>query len=136
MQAFVSSNRLAFAIFAKMPRLSKHKVEALVCLGNIARTHTTELHVAFVLKRNKILGIATNRIGSRSRGCGYSTRTIHAERAVLKKVDRRDLRGAELIVVRLSNNRLDLKGSEPCHSCKCHLQKCFEEDGLRAVYYS
>ena len=119
-----------------MPKLSKRKVEALVCLGSITKAHNTELHVAFVLKRNKLLAFATNRVGSRSRGCGYSNRTIHAERAVLKKVDRRDLRGAELVVVRLTDSRRDITGSEPCHSCKCHLRKCIEEDGLRAVYYS
>ena len=119
-----------------MPKLSKYKVEAMVSLNHITKAHNTELHVAFVVKRGKILAIATNRIGSRSRGCGYSNRTIHAERAVLKKVDRRLLRGADLIVVRLTDRTRDIIGSEPCHACKCHLHKCIKEDGLRTVYYS
>ena len=109
---------------------------AIIEIDSIPRAHNTELHVAILRKRGKVLGIATNRVGSRSRGCGYSAATIHAERAVLKMVNSRELHGAEMYVVRLTNSRRDIVGSKPCHSCTCHLEKCFREHGLRRVYYS
>jgi hypothetical protein len=119
-----------------MPRISKDKIIAIIEIDSIPRAHNTELHVAILRKRGKILAIATNRIGSRSRGCGYSNMTIHAERAVLKMVDKRDLYGAEMYVIRLTTAHRDIVGSKPCHSCTCHLEKCFREHGLRRVYYS
>ena len=119
-----------------MPRISKDKLIAIIQTDTIPRVHNTELHVAMIRNRGKVLAIATNRIGSRSRGSGFSMCTIHAERAALKKVDMRDLDGAEMYVIRLTASRRDIAGSEPCHSCKCHLTKCIREHGLRRVYYT
>jgi hypothetical protein len=48
--------------------------------------HNTQVHIAILMKRGKILEIASNAVGTRSKGSGYQERTIHAERAVLKKV--------------------------------------------------
>ena len=63
------------------------------------RCHNTCLHVAAIVKRGKVLATAQNRIGSRSKGSGYSKQTIHAERAVVKKLgDISKLRGATLCV--------------------------------------
>jgi hypothetical protein len=99
--------------------------------------HNTHLHVAILMKRGKILEVATNSIGSRSKGSGYDTRTIHAERAVLKKVgDISKIRDSILIVFRLGKGTKDLVNSEPCHSCRCHLEKCIRDYGLKQVYYS
>ena len=97
----------------------------------------TSLHIAFVYGRGGILlGMSTNRIGTRSSGAGFSAMTIHAERAVLKAIgDHSLLRGATLVVVRV-NKRGELMGSEPCHECRCHLTKAMEKYGLRRVYYS
>ena len=99
--------------------------------------HKTHVHVAFVFNsRKQMLGWATNRVGSRSLGSGYSGHTIHAERAVLKRVgDVTKLRGASLVVVRLGIQG-DVKTSEPCNECRCHLNKCMREYGLRYVYHS
>jgi cytidine deaminase len=98
--------------------------------------HHTSLHFAILYKRGKVIATATNAIGSRSRGCGYSKYTIHAERAVLKKIgDISQLRDAELVVVRLNKSN-DFLNSEPCHACKQHLTKCMREYGLKTVYYS
>lgn len=119
-----------------MPRVSKDKIVAIIEVDSIPRVHNTELHVAIIRKRKKVLAIATNRIGSRSNGCGYSNMTIHAERAALKKVDVRELAGAEMYVVRLTASRRDIVGSKPCHSCTCYLEKCIRDHGLRRVYYS
>lgn len=118
--------------------LSAEVISDLVESCNISHNrHHTSLHFAILYKRGKVLATATNAVGSRSRGCGYSTHTIHAERAVIKKVgDVTQLRGAELFVVRLNKNTNDFMNSEPCHACKQHLTKCMREYGLKKVYYS
>jgi hypothetical protein len=122
-------------------RLTKDNVYDLVnksiSIDTIWQKHTTQAHVAVVIHRGKVLSIASNSVGSRSRGCGYQERTIHAERAVLKKVgDTSKLNGAILVVIRISRGLKEVVNSEPCHSCKCHLEKCMREHGLRQVYYS
>lgn len=97
----------------------------------------TSLHMAFIYgRRGILLGMATNKIGTRSSGAGYSKTTLHAERAALKAVgDVSLLRGATLVVIRVHKNG-EILGSEPCHECKSHLHKCMEKYGLKAVYYS
>jgi hypothetical protein len=99
--------------------------------------HKTQAHIAIILQRGKVLAVASNSIGSRSKGSGYETRTIHAERAAIKKVgDTSKLNGATLIVIRIMRGTKEIGNSEPCHSCKCHLEKCMREHGLRQVFYS
>lgn len=101
------------------------------------KTRLRHVHIAMVLKRGKMLEMATNAIGSRNRGCGYDDRSIHAERAVLKKVgDYTKLAGAILIVMRISRGTNELVQSEPCEGCRPHLEKCVKDYGLRRVYYS
>ncbi len=122
-------------------RLNKDSVlnmaEMHISIDAVRMKHRTHIHIAILMKRGKILEIATNGVGSRSRGSGYDHRTIHAERAVLKKVgDVSKLKGASLIVIRVAKGENDLVNSEPCHSCRCHLEKCMREYGLRQVYYS
>jgi hypothetical protein len=101
------------------------------------KNHRANLHIAFLISRGrKLIATATNAVGSRSRGCGYSERTIHAERAVIKKVgDINRLRGAILVVIRLRTDGT-ISNSKPCHSCSVHLEKCMREHGLRCVYHS
>ena len=112
-------------------------IQGQVSVDSISMKHKTQLHIAILMKRGKILEIASNSIGSRSKGSGYQERTIHAERAVLKKVgDISKLNGATLIVIRIMRGTKEVGNSEPCHSCKCHLEKCMREHGLRQVYYS
>ena len=99
--------------------------------------HNTQVHIAILMKRGKILEIASNAVGTRSKGSGYQERTIHAERAVLKKVgDISKLNGAILIVIRIMRGTKEVGNSEPCHSCRCHLEKCMREHCLRQVFYS
>ncbi len=101
------------------------------------KTNLKQVHVAVLMKRGKLLGIATNFVGSRNRGCGYDNRTIHAERAVLKKIgDYSKLEGATLVVIRVAKGTGEFANSVPCHSCKCHLDKCIKDYGLRRIYYS
>ena len=104
---------------------------------SIWERHRSQAHIAVIIKRNKILSVAGNSIGSRSRGAGYDTRTIHAERAAIKKLgDYSMLNGAIMYVIRVSKGKKEIVNSEPCHSCKCHLEKCIRKHGLRCVYYS
>ena len=98
--------------------------------------HRTHYHQAMIVNRNKILAIAHNSIGSRSRGAGYSAQTIHAERAVVKRLgDTSQLRGATLYVYRY-NSLDELRDSKPCYDCQIFLEKCMREYGLRKVVYS
>ena len=94
-------------------------------------------HIAIVMKRGKIIEVAGNMLGSRSKGCGYDTWSIHAERAVLKKIgDVTKLDGAILVVIRVSKVMGKLGNSKPCPTCQYHLEKCMKEYGLKSVYYS
>ena len=98
--------------------------------------HNTELHVARILRRKKVIAEARNTIGTRSRGSGWDDQSLHAERAVVKRLgDISQLNGCTLEVVRLGKYG-NIKNSEPCHGCMCFLQKCMREYGLRKVLYS
>lgn len=109
---------------------------------NSVSAYKTSLHVALIVKRGQVIAKATNRIGSRSRGCGYSDCTIHAERAVVKELgDLSQLRGATMYVIRISRDRClrgedKIKNSEPCYDCHLFLKKCHEKYGLSKVFYS
>jgi hypothetical protein len=111
-------------------------------IQNLVSAHNISIHVAFIVKRGQILAKATNKIGSRSRGAGYSDCSIHAERAVVKELGNFDLmRGAALYVIRISRSKElhgseRIKNSEPCHDCHLFLTKCHEKYGLKKVFYS
>ena len=93
------------------------------------------MHYAVIVKRGKVLASSPNYTGTRSLGCGYSTYTIHAERAVVKALgDVSKLRGATLCVWRLSH--ANLLPSKPCADCHKFLQKCMRLYGLRCVQYT
>lgn len=113
-------------------------IESLISIESISmKTNLRQVHIAILIKRGKILDIASNFVGSRNSGCGYDNRTIHAERAVLKKVgDTTKLAGATLIVIRIAKGTKEIVNSEPCHSCQCHLEKCIKTYGLKQVLYS
>uniref|UniRef100_A0A6C0F9E7 CMP/dCMP-type deaminase domain-containing protein n=1 Tax=viral metagenome TaxID=1070528 RepID=A0A6C0F9E7_9ZZZZ len=98
--------------------------------------HNIHYHQAVIMKRNKVLAIGHNGVGSRSKGCGYSRQTIHAERAVVKNLgDTSLLRGATLIVYRY-NAHDKLLNSKPCDECQIFLEKCMKQYGLSKVIYS
>ena len=105
------------------------------------QTDRTSFHIAMLMRRGKILAVASNRIGSRSRGCGYATYTIHAERNVIKQFgDVSKLKGCDLFVMNISFNKMTgekyFKNSKPCHDCQLFLEKCQAEYGLKNVYYT
>jgi|UniRef100_A0A6C0B2H0 deoxycytidylate deaminase len=98
--------------------------------------HRTHYHQAVIVKRNKVLAIGHNGVGSRSKGSGYSDQTIHAERAVVKNLgDLSLLRGATLMVYRY-NAHDKLLDSKPCNECQIFLEKCIKQYGLSKVVFS
>ena len=101
------------------------------------KTNLRQNHIAMIMKKGKVIEIASNFIGSRMKGCGYDDRTIHAERRVLKKLgDHNKLDGAIMIVIKVSKYTNEIGYSKPCHSCQCHLDKCMTQYGLKRIYYS
>jgi hypothetical protein len=98
--------------------------------------HNLQQHYAELYKRNKLMASSRNRVGTRSRGCGWSDSTLHAERAVVKRFgDVSQLHGCILIVVRI-NKKGELLNSKPCADCQKFLEKCMKEYGLLKVIYS
>jgi hypothetical protein len=94
------------------------------------------MHVATIFRRGKAIATSRNRIGSRSRGCGWSDQTIHAERAVVKSLgDVSQLHGCTLEVIRL-NRQGEYRNSKPCDDCTKFLEKCMNQYGLLKVVYS
>lgn len=110
--------------------------------ANLREAHATSVHMAVLVKRGKVIAQATNKIGSRSRGSGYSAYTIHAERNVVKDLgDISQLRGADMYIMRFSKDRKRegfdrFMGSKPCPSCQLFLEKCIREYGLKNVLYT
>jgi hypothetical protein len=108
-------------------------------IDKLRKTHETSVHIAIVVLRGKIIAEATNRIGSRSKGSGYSANTIHAERNVLKVLgDYNKLRDADIYVMRCGKgiNAFNFINSKPCSGCECFLNKCMNKYGLKNVYYT
>lgn len=101
------------------------------------KVHNTEFHMATLYgRRRKVLAVARNTIGTRSRGSGWDDQSLHAERAVVKRLgDISQLRGCTLEVVRLNKSN-EVRNSKPCHNCEMFLEKCMREYGLRKVIYS
>ncbi len=99
--------------------------------------HNTHLHYAEIHdRRNRCIAKSRNTIGSRSRGSGWSDHSLHAERAVVKRLgDISRLRGCSLVVYRV-NRHGEVLNSKPCSECQKFLEKCIKEYGLRRVFYS
>lgn len=98
--------------------------------------HNMSYHVAEIWRRGKCIARARNSVGSLSRGAGWSKNSIHAERAVVKRLgDVSQLDGCVLFVVRI-NKQGELRNSMPCRDCRKFLEKCMAQYGLRKVVYS
>ena len=100
--------------------IAYHMINSVIQVETRRAYHTTSLHIAMLVKRGKVLSVASN-----------------AERAAIKKVgDISKLDGAIMVVIRIMRGTREVGPSEPCHSCKCHLEKCIRDHGLKRVYYS
>jgi Cytidine and deoxycytidylate deaminase zinc-binding region len=101
--------------------------------------HSTSVHMAILVLRGKIIAEATNKVGTRSRGSGYSNVTIHAEKNVVKQLgDTAKLKNADMYVMRCGKgeNCGTFVNSKPCADCEYFLNKCMRKYGLRNVYYT
>ena len=101
--------------------------------------HYQNNHVAMIFQGRKILAIGQNRVAD----YGYTHRegvlrrknTIHAEVDAIHALgDLSKLRGATLVVIRLAAS--GILQSAPCPSCRCFLEKCVREYGLRGWIHS
>ncbi len=125
-----------------MNRIVSHLKEKVIDVGAmLSLKHKTHTHIAFIIKRGKVLAMASNVIGTRKKGSGYNHRSLHAEVAVVKKIgDVRYLDGADIFVFRWTppGSSIDdaVSNSCPCHSCSVFLTKCMKKYGLNRVYYS
>lgn len=98
--------------------------------------HKTSVHIAVLVCRGKIIAKACNSVGSRSRGCGYSNCTIHAEKNVVKKLgDYRKMQNSDLYIFRKGQND-EFLDSKPCMDCFNFIGKCRDKYRLRSVYYT
>jgi hypothetical protein len=101
--------------------------------------HNTSVHMAVIMFRGKIISKATNRVGSRSKGCGFSNYTIHAEKNAVKQLgDYTKLKGADMYIMRegRGENKSIFINSTPCADCQYFLHKCMKKYGLKNVYYT
>lgn len=122
-----------------------HRYDIIEQFRNDPRTtkmrlsHITNVHIAILVLRGKIIAEATNRVGSRSKGAGYSHSTIHAEKNVVKELgDLSKLRDADMYVMRCGRgeNKEKFINSKPCADCEYFLNKCMRKYGLKNVYYT
>lgn len=102
------------------------------------KTHRTLVFVAAVVRRGKVIAMATNRVSASARAVACATTvafdgtcTVHAERAVVRQAGVKQLRNACIVVWR--DNK---KASAPCKACHAFLCKCIRDWGLRGVFYT
>ena len=121
----------------KMPYRTSDMEALAASYAHLTSKMNTSLHVAAIYGRGGVLlGLATNRVGSRSSGAGFSDQTIHAERAVMKAVgDVSLLRGATLVVIRVTKAGKPAY-SAPCSECSAAIEAAMRKYGLRRVVHS
>jgi cytidine deaminase len=90
-------------------------------------------HSACLLQKDKILTIGKNKyfknICIENKNIKLS---IHAEIDVLYKFHTKNLKGLDILIIRIGEKSYNLRYSRPCNSC---IQK-LKERGIRKVYYS
>ena len=104
-------------------------------------------HCALVVKNGKVVGKGYNRC----LGVKNGKNSYHAEKqALIHNCLKKDLKGADLIVVRINTSLKNLDevdvetgnlkdifcNSKPCKKCTIMIEKCQSEYGLRNVYYT
>lgn len=117
-------------------RIIEYFLQNRICT-NIYRGVKT--HMALIVRYGKIIASACNKFGNRSLGCGYSNRTIHAEKNVVKTLGNiYELRDCDMYIIRTGVGVSDTTfyDSKPCCECVRFLEKCRREYGLRNIYYT
>ena len=91
-------------------------------------------HVAFLIKKSKIMHIGWNKVKSHPITLNFSYKSyshLHAEADVIIKSGNEFLNDFELLVVRFDKNG-KLVNSKPCKGC----QSLIQQVGLNRVWYS
>ena len=83
-------------------------------------------HSACLIRGYKILTIGVNKYHQDKQF------TIHAEIDAILKYDTKDLKGMDILTIRISNSSDNLCNSRPCNSCIDKLK----QRGVRKAYYS
>lgn len=91
-------------------------------------------HSACIFKRNKIYTFGYNKCVREEFIQNQNVKfTIHAEIDAICKINIRECKGMDILIIRLGNpNTNKLRNSRPCNSC---IQKLLQR-GIRRVYYS
>ena len=90
-------------------------------------------HSACILKNNKILSIGNNKYFKNiSIENEIVKLSIHAEIDALFKNYNKNVKGLDILIIRVGDKSCNLKNSRPCNSC---IEK-LREKGIRKVYYS
>lgn len=110
-------------------------------LNNLKKTamksSVNNRHSAALIKNDIVLKSTCNKYIKKSAStnceinCTYLT--VHAEvNAICSYYDKKNVRGMDLIVIRVNKCGTKFKNSRPCNDCIIKLQKL----GIRKVYYS
>ena len=107
--------------------------EPLETLKRITKnSNVSYRHGACLIKGDKIISFGVNKYFSK---IYYKTQdrkfTIHAEIDAILKLDSKELKGTDILIIRVSNCD-NLCNSRPCNSCIDKLKK----KGIRKAYYS
>ena len=90
-------------------------------------------HSACILKNNKILSIGNNKYFKNILIENEIVKlSIHAEIDALFKNSNKNVKGLDILIIRVGEKSCNLKNSRPCNSC---IEK-LKEKGIRKVYYS
>lgn len=91
-------------------------------------------HSACLLNKNKILAIGNNKYFKDILIENQLVKlSIHAEiDALYKNKYSKNIKGLDILIIRISDNSTNLKNSRPCNSC---IEK-LKQKGIRKVYYS
>jgi deoxycytidylate deaminase len=89
-------------------------------------------HAAALISGNKVYSSGANKFIKQIKNNNpIYNRTMHAELTVFEKLQKKNVRGMDILVIRI-NKHLVLKNSRPCNQCIDKLRKI----GIRKVYYS
>lgn len=90
-------------------------------------------HSACLLKNDKILTVGKNKYFKKELINDKLIKfSIHAEIDVLFKHNTKNLKGLDILIIRVGDKSFNLKNSRPCNSC---IEK-LKQRGIRKVYYS
>jgi len=100
-------------------------------------------HAAIIINKGRIISTGHNQTYHSIKRYISNNKTSrplsrHAEEDALRRVDRRNLKGATLYVIRfgMHHHNQPFMNSKPCKRCMASIHKMMREDGLRRIFYS